>query len=103
MRVFKDRARSVGFGRIGTIDEPTIMSEYLFLWREVVFRHGFPFLLMRPHQRCLLLIFRHALKQFVYQADVTVVGILACIWFVKLWIPTAEWLNSRTPAAQRQP
>lgn len=39
---------------IGTICEPTHITQYLFLWREPVFRHGLPFLLMQPHLGFLL-------------------------------------------------
>ena len=39
---------------IGTICEPTHITQYLFLWREAVFRHSLPFLLMQPRFGLLL-------------------------------------------------
>ena len=39
---------------IGTIYEPTHITQYLFLWREAVFRHSLPFLLMQPRFGLLL-------------------------------------------------
>ena len=50
----KSRNRRLLRRFIGTICEPTPLSKYLFLWREAVFRHSLPFLLMQPRLEFLL-------------------------------------------------